>query len=154
MMLDGRSYRDRQVLASDYVALTNPQRWMLGAEQEAWLYDALRTSQRTGTAWRLLGQQVIFAPFVPQVGSALEVDNWEGYPAAPVAVLRLRRIRPDCRRRRAHGRHPQLVGARSAAQPALRVCETTGRGSLAVEIITPAVIAAFVLLARLIARTR
>ena len=82
MMLDGRSYRDQQVLASDYAALTSPRRSMLGAEQEAWLYDSLRASQRAGTAWRLLGQQVIFAPFVPQVGSAQEVDNWEGYPAA------------------------------------------------------------------------
>jgi len=139
MMLDGRSYRDRQVLASDYVALTDPQRSMLGAAQEAWLYDALRTSQRAGTAWRLIGQQVIFAPFVPQVGSALEVDNWEGYPAARSRFF-------DCVEYDRIADVAVLTGDIHSSwaldlprSPLSGYDETTARGSLAVEIITPAV---------------
>ena len=140
MMLDGRSYRDQQVLAGDYVALTSPRRSMLGAEQEAWLYDRLRrSSQRAGTAWRLLGQQVIFAPFVPQVGSALEVDNWEGYPAARTRFF-------DCVERDRIADVAVLTGDIHSSwaldlprSPLSGYDSTTGRGSLAVEIITPAV---------------
>jgi alkaline phosphatase D len=139
MMLDGRTYRDRQVLASDYVALTDPKRSMLGAEQEAWLYDALRTSQRAGTTWRLLGQQVIFAPFVPQVGSALEVDNWEGYPAARSRFF-------DCVEYDRIADVAVLTGDIHSSwaldlprSPLSGYDEGTGRGSLAVEVITPAV---------------
>jgi alkaline phosphatase D len=142
MMLDGRSYRDQQVLASDYVALSNPRRSMLGAEQEAWLYDSLRASQRAGTAWRLLGQQVIFAPFVPQVGSAQEVDNWEGYPAARSRFF-------DCLEQDRIADVAVLTGDIHSSwaldlprSPLSGYDEPTGRGSLAVEIITPAVTSA------------
>ena len=142
MMLDGRSYRDQQVLASDYAALTSPRRSMLGAEQEAWLYDSLRASQRAGTAWRLLGQQVIFAPFVPQVGSAQEVDNWEGYPAARSRFF-------DCLEQDRIADVAVLTGDIHSSwaldlprSPLSGYDEPTGRGSLAVEIITPAVTSA------------
>jgi len=142
MMLDGRSYRDQQVLAADYPALTDPKRSMLGAEQEAWLYDRLRRSSRAGTSWRLLGQQVIFAPFVPQVGSALEVDNWEGYPAARTRFF-------DCVERDRISDVAVLTGDIHSSwaldlprSPLSGYDGTTGRGSLAVEIITPAVTSA------------
>jgi alkaline phosphatase D len=142
MMLDGRSYRDRQVLASNYAALTSPRRSMLGAEQEAWLYDALRQSSRAGTAWRLLGQQVLFAPFVPQVGSALEVDNWEGYPAARSRFF-------DCLEHDRVTDVAVLTGDIHSSwaldlprSPLSGYDAATGRGSLAVEIVTPAVTSA------------
>jgi alkaline phosphatase D len=112
---------------------------MLGAEQEAWLYDALRRPQRAGTAWRLLGQQVIFAPFVPQVGSALEVDNWEGYPAARSRFF-------DCVEHDRIADVAVLTGDIHSSwaldlprSPLSGYDAATGRGSLAVEIITPAV---------------
>ena len=38
---------------------------VLGVAQETWLYDTLRASQRTGIAWRMLGQQVMFAHVTP-----------------------------------------------------------------------------------------
>jgi alkaline phosphatase D len=139
MMLDGRSYRDRQVLASDYPALTSPRRSMLGAEQEAWLYESLRQSSRAGTAWRLVGQQVLFAPFVPQTGSAVEVDNWEGYPAARSRFF-------DCVERERVRDVAVLTGDIHSSwaldlprSPLSGYDQATGRGSLAVEIITPAV---------------
>jgi alkaline phosphatase D len=139
MMLDGRSFRDRQVLASDYVALTDPRRSMLGAAQEAWLYDALRQSSRGGTAWRLIGQQVLFAPFVPHVGSAQEVDSWEGYPGARSRLL-------DCLEHDRVSDVAVLTGDIHSSwaldlprSPLSSYDDATGRGSLAVEIVTPAV---------------
>jgi alkaline phosphatase D len=139
MMLDGRSYRDRQVPASDYVALTSPRRSMLGAEQEAWLYEALRQSARAGTGWHLIGQQVILAPFVPQVGSAQEVDNWEGYPASRSRLF-------DCLEHDRVADVAVLTGDIHSSwaldlprSPLAGYEEATGHGSLAVEIITPAV---------------
>ena len=139
MMLDGRSYRDRQVLPSERLALTSPRRSMLGAEQEAWLYESLRQSSRAGTTWRLVGQQVLFAPFVPQVGSALAVDNWEGYPAARSRFF-------DCVERDRVANVAVLTGDIHSSwaldlprSPLSGYDQRTGRGSLAVEIITPAV---------------
>jgi alkaline phosphatase D len=139
MMLDGRSFRDRQVLPSDYAALTDPRRSMLGAAQEAWLYDALRQSARGGTTWRLIGQQVLFAPFVPPVGSAIEVDNWEGYPAARSRFF-------DCLERERITDVAVLTGDIHSSwaldlprSPLSGYDDTTGRGSLAVEIVTPAI---------------
>ena len=139
MMLDGRSFRDRQVLASDYGALTNPRRSMLGAEQEAWLYDALRQSSRAGTGWRLIGQQVIFAPFVPHVGSAQELDAWEGYPAARSRLF-------DCLEQDRVADVAVLTGDIHSSwaldlprSPLSGYDHATGNGSLAVEIITPAI---------------
>ncbi|HXR44495.1 MAG TPA: alkaline phosphatase D family protein, partial [Pseudolysinimonas sp.] len=139
MMLDGRSFRDRQVPASDYGALTDPRRSMLGAEQEAWLYDALRQSSRAGTGWRLIGQQVIFAPFVPHVGSAQELDAWEGYPAARSRLF-------DCLEQDRVADVAVLTGDIHSSwaldlprSPLSGYDHATGNGSLAVEIITPAI---------------
>jgi alkaline phosphatase D len=112
---------------------------MLGAEQEAWLYESLRQSSRAGTAWRLVGQQVLFAPFVPQTGSAVEVDNWEGYPAARSRFF-------DCVERERVRDVAVLTGDIHSSwaldlprSPLSGYDQATGRGSLAVEIITPAV---------------
>jgi alkaline phosphatase D len=142
MMLDGRSYRDRQVVASDDSALVSPRRSMLGAEQEAWLYDSLRQSSRAGTTWRLVGQQVLFAPFVPPVGSAMAVDNWEGYPAARSRFF-------DCVEHDRVTDVAVLTGDIHSSwaldlprNPLSGYDQATGRGSLAVEIITPAVTSA------------
>jgi alkaline phosphatase D len=138
MVLDGRSYRDRQVLPTDD-ALANPRRSMLGTEQEAWLYESLRQSSRAGTSWRLIGQQVLFAPFVPQVGSALEVDNWEGYPAARSRFF-------DCLEQDRIADVAVLTGDIHSSwaldlprTPLAGYDAATGRGSLAVELVTPAV---------------
>jgi alkaline phosphatase D len=139
MMLDGRSYRDRQVPPSDPAELAHPRRSMLGAEQEAWLYASLRQSSRAGTAWRLVGQQVLFAPFAAQVGSAREVDNWEGYPAARSRFF-------DCVEQERVADVAVLTGDIHSSwaldlprTPLSGYDATTGRGSLAVEIVTPAV---------------
>ncbi len=64
----------------------NEDRQMLGAEQEAWLAETLRTSE---ARWKLLGQGVMFGQFkiagLPELatgGVYINPDQWDGYPAA------------------------------------------------------------------------
>ena len=45
------------------------------------LADQLVDSQRRGTAWRVLGQQVVFATLRDQRGFVHNVDSWDGYSA-------------------------------------------------------------------------
>jgi alkaline phosphatase D len=85
IMLDTRGLRDRQITPATADALMNPARSVLGATQEAWLFDRLRESMSAGTRWRLLGQQVLFTPLTP-IGPPLSVDMWDGYPAARARV--------------------------------------------------------------------
>jgi len=63
--LDGREVTVQGVLPSSPQAskdsINNPNRTMLGARQFAWLTSGLRTSRAT---WRVLGNQVMFAPIV------------------------------------------------------------------------------------------
>ena len=60
---------------------------MLGGAQEAWCFDRLRASQRAGTRWRLLGQQVLFSSITPPGVRLQNTDVWEGYPAARRRVM-------------------------------------------------------------------
>lgn len=67
-------------------AFLDPQRTLLGAEQEAWLIDRLRGSTAT---WKLVGQQVMFAPLklvaAPRAaggGVFANPDQWDGYQPA------------------------------------------------------------------------
>ena len=90
--------------------LYNPERQMLGAEQEAWLHNALQQSTARGATWQVLGQQVLLGrlpiPAIPPeeldtlalsdyarprveqlmklapTGLPLNLDAWDGYPAA------------------------------------------------------------------------
>ena len=58
-----------------------PQRTLLGKEQELWLEQSLQTAQQQGVVWKLLGQQVMMA----QLGTnerPFNYDQWDGYPAA------------------------------------------------------------------------
>ena len=92
----------------------NPARQLLGAEQETWLFNGLRSSRRAGKTWQVLAQQVIMGKlktptslletlpadmpdFIRQrivIGAAaareelpLNMDAWDGYPAARDRVL-------------------------------------------------------------------
>jgi alkaline phosphatase D len=86
MMLDTRGLRDRQITRATADQLASPARSILGAAQEAWLFDGLRESMQMGTRWRVLGQQVLFSPISP-IGPPLSVDMWDGYPAARARVM-------------------------------------------------------------------
>ena len=90
-------------------ALADPQRSIMGAEQEEWLEVELRRSARAGIPWQIIGQQLLVGKlFTPQVadeefapeqresivngrygmlrargqqGLPLNMDAWDGYPA-------------------------------------------------------------------------
>jgi len=79
IMLDTRNAgRDQQVpSAFDTEALEDPARQLLGAAQEAWLAEQLDHD----AAWTLIGQQVMVAQL--RLGeNPLNLDQWDGYPAA------------------------------------------------------------------------
>lgn len=74
-------------------AFADPQRQMLGAEQEDWLREQLTTSQ---ARWRLIGNQVVFSPIkalgLPQAaggGLFVNPDQWDGYHPARVRVAEM-----------------------------------------------------------------
>ena len=139
VMLDTRSLRDRQVAPDDLAGLADPARRVLGAAQEAWFYDTMRASGRDGLAWRLVGQQVLFSPIVPAGRPVMFTDVWDAYRAERgriVDFLEAERARNvailtgdlhsswafDVPRNPWGGYRPQ-----------------TGAGSLAVELVCPAI---------------
>jgi len=62
-------------------ALNDPERTMLGHQQERWLQKHLRD---TRSHWNVLAQQTLFAEFDrgPEGATVFATDNWGGYPAA------------------------------------------------------------------------
>lgn len=139
IMLDARSLRDLQVASDDLPALTDSRRTMLGAAQEAWCLDQLRESRRAGTAWRLLGQQVLFARMTPEGQKVRNADSWDGYQAARDRMLdavEQERIRDLV-----------ILTGDVHSSWALDVPRSgwtgydsrSGKGSLAVEVVTPAI---------------
>ena len=139
IMLDTRSPRDQQAAPGDLAALSDTRRSLLGATQEAWLFDELRSSRRSGATWRLLGQQVLFAPVSPPGVAVQNVDVWDGYPAARRRLLDFiaeEKIRDVA----------MLTGdihsswAIDLPRDVWKGYDArTGSGSLAVELVTPAI---------------
>jgi alkaline phosphatase D len=85
-MLDGRQYRSYQACGSSSLVqpcaeLYEPQRTMLGREQEKWLEGALGASR---ARWNVLGQQTLMAHFNQSDEHDVRywADGWNGYPAA------------------------------------------------------------------------
>jgi alkaline phosphatase D len=103
--LDTRLWgRDRQ--STDPALLTDPERRLLGPDQAQWLIERLRAGRgEGGTRWQLVANQVMLHPLrVPVVGStireavraggflidggsALNPDQWDGYPVERERVL-------------------------------------------------------------------
>jgi alkaline phosphatase D len=141
VMLDTRLVgRDQQAPRGDLAAVRDPGRQLLGTDQEAWLFERLDQSQAQGVAWRLLGQQVVMGQLALP-GTAGNPDAWDGYPEARDRLL-------------AHIESSGIDGvvvlsgdvhsswamdlARDPYDPEA-YDPATGRGSLAVEMVTPAV---------------
>lgn len=92
IMLDTRLIgRDQQVVdPCDAAHIADPTRQLLGEPQEAWFFNQLDRSQRRGTHWRLIGQQVMFGQLVNVLapgGCIFNPDQWDGYAAARGRVL-------------------------------------------------------------------
>jgi alkaline phosphatase D len=139
LMLDTRGFRDRQLYSGTSAEIQAPGRTLLGAQQEAWLFDRLRGSQQSGATWRLLGQQVLFSPVTPPLVPTLNADVWDGYPAARARIL-------DLLQREAIGNVAILTGDLHSAwafdvprDPWRGYDARTGAGALAVELVTPAI---------------
>ena len=139
VMLDTRSLRDRQVSNRDAAALANPDRTLLGAAQEAWLFDQLRESQRASTPWTLLGQQVVFSTISLPSMPITDADAWDGYPAQRARVL-------DFVEREQIRNLVVLTGDAHSSwgfdvprSPWSHYRPASGEGSLAVELVTPAI---------------
>jgi alkaline phosphatase D len=139
LMLDTRALRDEQAPATNAAVLGDARRTLLGAEQESWLFDALRGSQRAGTRWRLLGQQVVFSPLTVPGTQIRNTDVWDGYPAARERVF-------DMLARDRISDLAILTGDVHSSwaldvprNPWSGYNAASGAGSMAVEIVTPAV---------------
>lgn len=137
VMLDTRGLRDKQVTTP--AALGDPTRSILGAAQEAWLFDQLRSSTGAGTAWRVLGQQVLFSRMTPPGWPVLSNDSWDGYPSARDRVL-------DCLAAERVKDVAILSGDFHSSwaldvprDPWRQYQASSGEGSLAVELLAPAI---------------
>ena len=98
-LIDIRQYRSQQacsapgfagsrVVGNDCLALTDPSRTLLGAEQEAWLTRAFVSSK---ARWNLLAQQTLIsrADMKPGPEQAWWTDGWDGYPLARRRLLEM-----------------------------------------------------------------
>lgn len=87
VMLDTRlEGRDEQGAADDVALATKPERQLLGPIQEANFFAHLTATQQAGVRWKLVGQQVVFAPWTDGK-SPFNPDSWDGYRAARQRVL-------------------------------------------------------------------
>ena len=125
-------------------AIADPDRQLLGAEQEAWMLERIGSSD---AKWILLAQQAMFAHFVLQPGQngepdrPFKTDSWDGYAAARQRLL--------SHLRDSDVRNLVVLSGDLHTSLANDVCEhldqydwKTGAGSVAVEIMTPSISAA------------
>lgn len=76
IVLDTRiAGRDEQLPPDE---INDPERQLLGREQEEWLADELQTTAQ----WKLIAQQVMVAHLRLSADIAFNLDQWDGYPAA------------------------------------------------------------------------
>ena len=141
VMLDTRYVgRDQEAPKREQIEiLEDPKRTLLGAAQEQWLADELRASTRSGATWQVLGQQVMFAPMAPKGAPAANKDTWDGYRPARDRVI-------DALGAAGVRNGVILTGdihsswAYDVSRDPWRDYDpASGRGSLAVEIATPAI---------------
>ena len=139
VMLDTRTPRDKQAASDDLAAINSPSRRMIDGAQETWFFETLRASQRAGIPWRLVGQQVLFSRLVPAGRPIQFTDVWDGYPAARERVL-------DFFQREQARNIVILTGDLHsswafdvARNPWAGYRPQSGEGSLAVELVGPAI---------------
>lgn len=126
----------------DSSGLDDAERSVLGETQEQWLLDTLRSSSARGSSWRLVGQQVMFAQLSDAAqGCVMHPDQWDGYPQSRARLL-------QALAEGTFGNILLLTGdahaswASDIAKNPFDAAEydpATGDGSLAVELVTPAV---------------
>jgi len=140
VMLDTRiAGRDPQVERTSVLGIEDPRRTLLGPAQEGWLEGELYESSRARARWQLLGQQVMFAPQTPAGTPGGNPDSWDGYRISRSRVY-------DMVERHKIENLVVLTGDVHSAwgfdlprQISPAYDPASGRGSLGVEIVCPAV---------------
>ena len=139
IMLDTRlTGRDEQVDRENDRAVQDPERSLLGRTQEAWLFGELEEAVAAGTRWRVLGQQVFFGAQAPS-DDIRNSDVWDGYQASRDRIF-------DFLETNRVNNVVVLTGDIHSSwaldvprDPWNGYDPVSGRGSLAVEFVTPAV---------------
>jgi alkaline phosphatase D len=146
VLLDTRhAGRDEQAAdPCDAATIADPARQLLGAAQESWLFDELTRSVAGGARWRLIGQQVMMGQLINVLvpgNCPFSADQWDGYAAARARVFSTLTdnaidnvvvLTGDIHSSWAHELTLTPFDA-ATYDPA------SGSGSVAVEIVTPAV---------------
>ncbi len=141
IMLDTRLIgRDEQVEnREDAKTVDDPNRSLMGRQQEQWLFDELAESKRAGVRWQLLGQQIMFAPLSLPGAAAVSSDTWEGYRPSRQRVmntirdLQLSNVVVLTGDVHSSWAYDVPVNPWDGYDPA------SGRGTTAIEIVTPAI---------------
>ena len=93
-VLDTRQYRTDQECGDSLnpacPGFPSPTGELLGAQQEAWLFDGIEASP---SLWNVLAQQIVFAP--TPIGPRLNFDQWDGYPLARRRIVDFLRAREE-----------------------------------------------------------
>lgn len=84
IMLDTRLEGRSEQVATSSNAIDDPNRTILGTTQKQWFKDQL--TQSTGK-WKIVGQQVMFAPLEIFGGNIVNADQWDGYRADRTEVI-------------------------------------------------------------------
>lgn len=133
VMLDTRlAGRTLQIDDPDDPNITAEDRTVLGSEQEAWLGETL---QKSAAKWRLIGQQVMVGP-MPYFFNG---DAWSGYPAARKRLLKLLEQNPDSVVLTGDIHMSFACNLSEDPRDAARFDKASGRGSVGVEFVTPAI---------------
>lgn len=136
VMVDTRVW-GRDVQARDAGAAADPARQLLGDAQERWLIEQVTTSR---ARWKLVGQQIM----IGQVPTFLNLDAWDGYPAARDRVFRAIRAMnvPNVVMLTGDIHSSWAMDLTETPANPMTYDPATGRGSLAVEFVCPAVTSA------------
>ena len=134
LMLDTRIWARPMQVDGDTPALHDPHRSLLGDVQEQWLLGNLTSST---ARWKIVGQQIRMGRLAPKFNP----DSWDGYPAARDRLLNAIAV--------AHVNDVAVLTGDIHSSWAMDLPldpfdpaaydPATGRGSVAVELITPAV---------------
>lgn len=149
-MLDTRiEGRDQQIPDVQAPELNDPSRSILGDEQEAWLKQGLAQST---AQWKVIGTQVLFSPFNvgfsaptnPDSVESLFVDIWDGYPAERDSLIAYFRAQELKNLVFVAGDIHSSFGLDINELPTdtSRYNPATGKGSVAVEFVTPSITSA------------
>ena len=141
VMLDTRFVgRDQEAPMREQIeTIEDPRRTLLGRAQEEWLFSELRESKSAGVTWQVLGQQVMFAHTAPDGAPAANTDTWDGYRPARDRVIDMLDAEGITNGVILTGDIHSSWAYDVARDPWDGYDARTGRGTVAVELATPAI---------------